>query len=166
MSLKFKSMKNMIFNNLVFLFYLALVSACTNKQLAPKQAKIASLKDNEQVLTYFKEQGHPLQMGKQKVLVISDYGCYSCNKKFATLAEDFLADSTTYILISMSPERFDVLKFEQSTCKNLIFDHSINYDQYPYLKKSKAIFLNNQSIDSTIVISIDKLDDKLERIGN
>lgn len=166
MSLKFKSMKNMIFNKLLFLFSITLFAACTNKQQAPKHSKVVTLSENEQVLTYFKEQGHPLQMGKQKVLVISDYGCYSCNKKFATLAEDFLADSTTYILISMSPERFDVLKFEQSKSKNLIFDHSIDYDKYPYLKKSKAIFLNNQNIDSTIVISIDKLDEKLERIGN
>jgi hypothetical protein len=29
-----------------------------------------------------------------------------------------------------------------------------------------VLFLNNQSIDSTIVISIDKLDEKLERISN
>lgn len=96
------------------------------------------------------------------IFVITDNGCFSCNKQFAQLASEKVKNSNVLFIIIGSETNIDISMFPKSN-KNILFSNPefINEDIF---KQSSVFLINNHKIDTTIVISARELGSQIELI--
>ena len=69
--------------------------------IASEEENMSSQYDT--IISYFKlRQRYDLKPTTRKIFVLTENGCETCNKKFSDLAETYLSDTTSLILMAIS----------------------------------------------------------------
>ncbi len=95
-------------------------------------------------------------------VVIDDDGCVTCNKSLAKAVTQMLDDTDIKFIITADRTRIDLSQFlDKKNNPNIVFDRkkSIFIEGIP--TKSSIIFINNNKIDTIIVINAEDLKNQL-----
>lgn len=90
------------------------------------------------------------------IFVLTDKGCMPCNKKFAKKLKQMDKDSSL-VLITAKQTSINLSGFDLSSKKNVFNDVYFSND-YPFLRRSKVIYLGDKKIDSVIELNVRELD--------
>lgn len=96
------------------------------------------------------------------VYVLTDKGCMPCNKKFANKLKQMDKDSSL-VLITAKQTSINLSGFDLSSKKNVLSDVYFSKD-YPFLRRSKVIYLGDKKIDSVIELNVRELDNQFNVI--
>jgi hypothetical protein len=96
------------------------------------------------------------------IFVITDNGCFSCNKQFAQLASEKIKNSNVLFIIIGSETNIDISLFPKSNA-NILFDNP-EFVHEDIFKQSSIFRLKEHQIDTTIVISARELESQVELI--
>lgn len=114
---------------------------------------------------YFLErQNYSISNSDKTIFVLTDVGCMPCNKHFSELISDNLNDSTSIFLILANGSNLDLSLFNKKN-KKVFFDKQENIKN-DILKKSKAIFLEQSKVDTSIVIDARQIEIQFKEIRN
>ena len=96
------------------------------------------------------------------IFVITDNGCFSCNKQFAQLASEKVKNSTVLFIIIGSETNIDLSLFPKSNA-NVLFDNP-EFVHDDLFKQSSIFRIKDHQIDTTIIISARELESQIELI--
>ena len=143
-----------------FLSFLILISLMI---VGCSESSTKTSKDYEELKEYL-EKIHSFKLTPKinSVYVLTDKGCMPCNKKFAKKLEQIDKDSSL-VLITAKQTSINLSGFDLSSKKNLLSDVYFSND-YPFLRRSKVVYLGDKKIDSVIELNARELDNQFSVI--
>ncbi len=130
---------------------------------AKSKDKVNIKNDYDLISTYFKEQHHyALTDSINTIFILTDVGCMPCNKHFSELMTNYLNDPGSIFLILASGTNIDLSSYTGS--KHAIFYGEPENIKNNILKQSKAIFIRNKQIDTTIIIDARQIEIQFQKI--
>lgn len=124
-------------------------------------------KEFKHVENYFKKtHNFSINTSINKIIVVTEgNSCGSCDKIFAeTVFKNFQNDESVF-LVTAQGFIVDIQAF-LALEKNCFFDWQINSKEYPEFTSSRIIYLNNNKIDSILIINSSTILEQLEYIKN
>jgi hypothetical protein len=98
------------------------------------------------------------------IALIDERGCSGCNITFSTVISKFINKNEGLILVSSTGRVVDIGPYLADSARN-VFDANIqDFVKLNILKKSGIIFLENNKIDTVIVIESKELKKQIEYI--
>jgi hypothetical protein len=98
--------------------------------------------------------------------VLTENGCVTCNKKFASLVETNLSNPSSLILLVAQGNIVNTKIFDGA--KNVLFDQSVAETEYKIFSQSKVIYFrsHDRGIDTIITIDARSIDRQFDIIHN
>lgn len=122
-----------------------IISSCANKS------------DYQKLCDYFTEvHEYNIEKNTKVVFVITENNCPGCNKGFAQLTDNYLHSDSAVFLITATGGRLDISGYD-ATQSNVFFDNRKNQYEYDFCKKTSAIFLGENNIDTILNIEADNI---------
>lgn len=138
-----------------------LVFSCSKNQkpdLSDKYALLAS---------YFEDaHNHQLDESSWGIVVISNRGCITCNRKFADFMAQQNENSNLIYIITASSSAIDISPFINMNSKFVFFDERNKIGKLSLLEGSGFIFLGDQQIDTVIEIKANQIESRFDFISN
>lgn len=131
--------------------------SCTNTN----KTEFLKIKD------YF-EQKHDYKISEDitKIVVITEgTGCPVCDNEFANMVYNNLTNKNTLILITATGRFVNVEQFLYLE-NNCFFDWELEATKYPAFTSSRVIYLQDNNIDTTIILDTNILPEQLKYIAN
>ena len=143
------------------LIYLILISALTVVSCSKQTDKDESAYNS--IAEYLKEKNYSKSISDiNKIVVITDNGCSTCNKGICNLSyENYIDDDSTLIIITSKGQNFNVLAFKDKP--NVIFDWSS--DIMPLFNSTSVFYIENNDIDTILSINAGEYINQMQYIS-
>jgi len=100
------------------------------------------------------------------IVVISNRGCITCNRKFADFMAQQNENSNLIYIITASSSAIDISPFINMNSKFVFFDERNKIGKLSLLEGSGFIFLGDQQIDTVIEIKANQIESRFDFISN
>jgi len=100
------------------------------------------------------------------IVVISNRGCITCNRKFADFMAQQNENSNLIYIITTSSSAIDISPFINMNSKFVFFDERNKIGKLSLLEGSGFIFLGDQQIDTVIEIKANQIESRFDFISN
>lgn len=140
-----------------FILISIILSACkTTTQADDKSKLFAELSDYLMHIHHYR-----IDASTKTVFIITDAGCFPCNKKFSDFAARYANNSSVLFIITANGTNLDLSLLPESN--NNIFYDSKNKN-YKWLKKSSALMISEARVDSMLIIDARSIESQIEYV--
>jgi len=143
----------LILQNSAFIVLLYFFSACSMHSENSTPNAASTILDYNALLSFVGSRQEALNLSQVKVFfVLTEEGCYTCNKSFALFAERYLNDPNCFFIVVNEKDIFDVSGFEER--ENVIFPNFQSIRKIG-LDKSCAVVVNDDRTKFDTIIALD-----------
>ena len=142
---------------LCFIFISIMLTGCkTNSRTDDKSKLFAQLSD------YLMNHHHyKINAATKTVFIITDAGCFPCNKKFSNFAARYATNNDVLFIITANGANLDLSLFPKS-------DSAIFYDSQnkkdKWLKRSSVLIINEAKVDSILIIDAKSIESQIDYV--
>ena len=125
------------------------------------------VKDDYKAISNYLLQTHKINLNDSidKLFVLTENGCHSCNKKFSDLVLENINNDKSIFIITATGDQIDMTPFEIKH-NNVLKDRNITDTALSILNETKIIYFRNNKIDTIITINALQLEHQFEIIHN
>lgn len=156
------------FSKLLLSSLICLIILSCNHHEVRLEDKDPSLQKSYEKLSFFFNgfPGIKFSRSTSSILLLTENGCYTCNKEFSGLLEKYINLPKSILVITASGTRLDLSSFISDSSKNVVVDYMCEFGKLSITDKSAAIFLSNGEIDTIIYIEAYHLKRELQQIDS
>lgn len=125
------------------------------------------VKDDYKAISIYLKQTHKINLNDNinKLYVLTENGCHSCNKKFSDLILEKINNDKSIFIITATGNQIDITPFEIKH-NNVLKDRNITDTALGIFNETKIIYFKNNKIDTIITINALQLEHQFEIIHN
>lgn len=104
---------------------------------------------------------YSINASTKTVFIITDAGCFPCNKRFSNFAARYANNNGVLFIITANGANLDLSLFPKSN-NNIFYDSKNTKDKW--LKKSSALMINEAKVDSILIIDAKSIESQIEYV--